>query len=83
MGPNSTVVTGRVADTTPNSAISPMNATAGGLTAQVLFDGLAPGMVGVYAVTLQLASNITANLATQLTIAQDVFVSNITTIPVK
>ena len=83
VGPNSTVVTGRVADTTPNSAISPMNATAGGLTAQVLFDGLAPGMVGVYAVTLQLASNITANLATQLTIAQDVFVSNITTIPVK
>jgi uncharacterized protein (TIGR03437 family) len=67
------------AENTPNS---PIDSIAGGKTANVLFAGLAPGTVGLYEVTLQLNSDIPTNPRTQLTIAQDVFVSNIVTFPV-
>jgi hypothetical protein len=43
---------------------------------------LAPGMVGVYELTLQLNSDLPTNLQTQLTIAQDIYVSNIVTVAI-
>ncbi|MGH9612972.1 MAG: hypothetical protein ACRD4P_07830, partial [Bryobacteraceae bacterium] len=75
--------TGQVIGNTPNSANVSIDALAGGVTANVLFDGLVPDMVGIHAVWLQLGSTLPTNNLTQLTIAQDVFVSNIVTIPVK
>jgi uncharacterized protein (TIGR03437 family) len=64
---------------TPNA---PLDSIAGGKTANVLFAGLAPGTVGLYEVILQLNSDIPTNPQTQLTIAQDIFISNIVTFPV-
>src|SRR5205823_1981706 len=65
---------------TPNSPVD--NAQVGGKTANVLFAGLKPGMIGVYEVQMQLDPGLTTNLQTQMFIAQDVFTSNIVTIPV-
>src|SRR5208337_1655066 len=58
------------------------NAQVGGTTANVLFAGLQPGMLGVYVVQLQLNDNLPTNPQTQLWIAQNVFTSNIVTIPI-
>ncbi len=70
-------------DGPPNSAAAPVdNAQVGASTANVLNSGLQPGLVGVYAVQLQLDQSLTTNALTQMYIAQDVFTSNITTIPV-
>ena len=63
----------------PNTFV---DAIAGGKTANVLSAGLVPGMVGVYELILQLNSDIPTNPQTQLTIAQDIYVSNIVTFPV-
>jgi uncharacterized protein (TIGR03437 family) len=66
-----------------NSTTSPVDdALVGGKTANVLFAGLKPGMIGVYEVQLQLAPDLPTNPLTQVFIAQDVFTSNIVTIPV-
>ncbi|HLJ50232.1 MAG TPA: hypothetical protein VKU01_29665 [Bryobacteraceae bacterium] len=65
---------------TPNSPVA--DAEIGGLTATVLFSGLKYGTVGVYEVWLQIDSTVPTNPQTQLFIAQDVFTSNIVTIPV-
>lgn len=59
-----------------------VSSLAGGKTANVLYSGLAPGLVGIYEVHLELNSDIPSNPATQVTIAQDVYVSNIVTFPV-
>jgi hypothetical protein len=69
--------TGPVTD--PRAFVSSL---AGGKTANVLLASLQPGGVGVYEVHLELNSDIPTNPFTQLTIAQDVYVSNIITIPV-
>ena len=59
------------------------NAQVGGTTANVLSAGLAPGLMpGIYAVQLQISSSLPTNPVTQLYIAQNVFTSNIVTIPV-
>ncbi len=58
------------------------NAQVGGTTANVLFAGLVPGLMGVYQVQLQLLDSLPTNLFTQLWIAQNVFTSNIVTIPI-
>jgi len=58
------------------------NAQVGGTTANVLFAGLLPGFLGVYEVQLQLLDTLPTNLFTQMYIAQNVFTSNIVTIPV-
>jgi len=63
----------------PNSSVSSL---AGGSTATVLSAGLMVGAVGIYQVFLELASNLTTNPITQLTIAQDIYSSNIIAIPV-
>jgi hypothetical protein len=64
---------------TPNS---PVDAIAGGKTANVLSAGLKEGTVGIYELQLQLNSDLPSNPLTQLTIAQETFISNIVTFPV-
>jgi plastocyanin len=54
----------------------------GGTTANVVSAGLLPGAVGVYYVQFQLNSGLASNTATQMTIAQQAFVSNVVTFPV-
>jgi len=66
-----------------NVPVTPVdNAQVGGTTAEVLFAGLLPGFLGVYQVQLQLLDSLPTNLLTQMYIAQNVFTSNIVTIPV-
>jgi len=63
----------------PNSFVSSL---AGGSTANVISAGLAVGQVGVYKVVLELNSGLTYNPLGQLTISQDIYTSNIVTIPI-
>jgi uncharacterized protein (TIGR03437 family) len=59
------------------------NAQVGGTTANVLNAGLAVNnLPGVYSVQLQISNALPTNPVTQLYIAQNVFTSNIVTIPV-
>jgi uncharacterized protein (TIGR03437 family) len=59
------------------------NAQIGGTTANVISAGLAVGqMPGVYQVVLQTQNSLPTNPITQLYIAQNVFTSNIVTVPV-
>jgi len=59
------------------------NAQVGGTTANVLSAGLAIGMMpGIYEVVLQIDNSLPTNPQTQMYIAQNVFTSNIVTIPV-
>jgi len=64
--------------TAPASA---MNAIAGGSTADVLQCTLQPGSVGIFAVLLHLNSGLSTNQYSALTIAQDIYVSNVVTFP--
>ena len=59
-----------------------VSSLAGGKTANVLSAGMKRGSVGVFEVVLELNFDIPTDPKTQLTIAQDVFVSNIVTFPV-
>jgi len=59
-----------------------VSSLAGGSTANVISANLAPGMVGVYEVRLSLGLGTPASPLTQLTISQDIYTSNIVTIPV-
>ena len=65
-----------------NAPNSPVDAIAGGKTANVLFSGMKPGRVGIYELKLLLNPDLPTNPQTQLTIAQDVYISNIVTFPV-
>jgi uncharacterized protein (TIGR03437 family) len=59
------------------------NAQIGGTTANVISAGLAVGALpGVYQVVLQTQNTLPTNYETQLYIAQNVFTSNIVTVPV-
>jgi uncharacterized protein (TIGR03437 family) len=64
----------------PNEFVSSL---AGGKTANVLYSGLKPGTVGIYEVHLELNSDMPTNPQTQVTIAQDIYVSNIVTFPLR
>jgi uncharacterized protein (TIGR03437 family) len=63
----------------PNSFVSSL---AGGRTANVISAAAQPGTIGLYKVVLELNPDLPTNPKTQLTIAQDIYVSNIVTIPV-
>ncbi len=65
-----------------NEPIEFVSSMAGTKTANVLYAGLKPGTIGIYEVQLELNSDIPTNPTTQLTIAQDVYVSNIVSFPV-
>ena len=60
-----------------------MSSLAGGKTANVIQATPAPGMVGVWILQLELNSDLPTNPLTQLTIAQNIYVSNIVTFPLK
>ena len=59
-----------------------MNSIAGGKTADVIQASILPGSVGVYKVLLHLNPDLPTDPLSQLTIAQDVYVSNIVTLPI-
>ncbi len=63
----------------PNEFVSSL---AGGKTANVLFAGLRTGVVGIYEIHLELNSDLPTEDFVELTIAQDVYVSNAITFPV-
>jgi hypothetical protein len=65
-----------------NTVNSPVDSIAGGKTANVLYAGAKEGTVGMYELRLQLNPDIPSNPQTQLTIAQQTFVSNIVTFAV-
>ena len=71
-------------DSTTDAPLTPVDSVlAGGQTANVLFTGYEPGLVGVFRVQFQLSTSVTTNSQTQLTIAQGFYVSNVVTFPVK
>ncbi|HTB15182.1 MAG TPA: hypothetical protein VK752_26605 [Bryobacteraceae bacterium] len=63
----------------PNQSVSSI---IGGSTGNVLFAGLQVGAIGIYQVVLQLSSGLPTNPLTSMTIAQNIYTSNIVTIPV-
>jgi uncharacterized protein (TIGR03437 family) len=65
-----------------NTPVAFVSSLAGGKTANVLYSGLKEGAIGIYEVHLELNSDLPTNPQTQLTIAQDVYVSNIIAFPV-
>lgn len=62
--------------------VSSVNSIAGGKTADVISATLLPGAVGNFQVLLHLNPDVASDPFTQLTIAQDLFVSNVITLPV-
>jgi uncharacterized protein (TIGR03437 family) len=55
----------------------------GGKAANILSVSLVPGLAGVYYVQFQLSTAVTTDANTQITIAQQAFVSNVVTFPVQ
>ncbi len=76
--PYSGVFPNKVADFSNNF----VSGAFGGATAQILNAALLPGTVGVYEIDLLLGSSLTANSYTTGTVAQELNVTNIVTIPV-
>ena len=66
----------------PNTALNFVSATMGGSTGQIVSAGIPTGSYGKYDVQMIVPSNLSANSATQVYIAQNAFVSNIVTLPV-
>jgi hypothetical protein len=77
-----TEFTGQRYDGPITDPIEFVSSLAGGKTANVLLATMQTGQVGIYEVHLELNSGLNTDPLTQLTIAQDVYVSNIVTIPV-
>lgn len=65
-----------------NNTSDPVSALAGGSSANVISAGLAVGMIGIYQVVLELDNGLSTDPYAQLTISQDIYTSNIVTIPV-
>jgi uncharacterized protein (TIGR03437 family) len=64
----------------PGPPVTPVDSIlAGGSTANILFTNYYPGALGTFQVTFQLSSSLTTDPLTQLTIAQQSFVSNLVT----
>jgi uncharacterized protein (TIGR03437 family) len=59
-----------------------VDSLAGNKTANVLFSGAIQGTVGLYEVDLELNTSLATNPATQLTISQDIYTSNVVTFAV-
>jgi hypothetical protein len=66
----------------PNTANTFVSSLAGTKTANVISAGLAPGGIGLYQVILELNPDVPPNTTSQLTISQDIYTSNIVTIPI-
>lgn len=81
--PNSGYAAGRRYDGPVAQPLSFVSSLAGGKTANVVTATPLPGGVGIWEVELQLDSALTTDENTDLTIAQDVYVSNVVRIPVQ
>ncbi|HCC57711.1 MAG TPA: hypothetical protein DEQ47_10705, partial [Solibacterales bacterium] len=55
---------------------------AGGSAANIISASLVPGLVGVWKVSFQLSASLPTDPQTQLSIAQQLYVSNVVTFPV-
>ncbi len=75
------IPTGQIAG--PNNVDQPVtpidSILAGGSTANILFTDYVPGQLGTFKVTFQINESLAADPLTQLTIAQQSFVSNVVT----
>ncbi|HML17925.1 MAG TPA: hypothetical protein VK419_12920 [Bryobacteraceae bacterium] len=65
-----------------NDPVSSVSSLCGGDTATVISGGMQVGAIGIYQVYLQLDSSLASNPVTQCTISQDIYTSNIVTVPV-
>lgn len=65
-----------------NTPVQFVSSLVGGRTANVIRAGAMPGRIGIYEVQLELNSDLPTNPQTQMTIAQDIYTSNIVLIPV-
>jgi hypothetical protein len=65
-----------------NEPVTFVSSLAGGSTANVVGAGLKQGAVGIYEVLLELGTGVTPNPNAQVTISQDIYTSNIVTIPI-
>jgi hypothetical protein len=78
------IKTGRVYDGPEFNEVNEfVSSLAGAKTANVLLSALKPGLIGVYEVHLELNSDLPTNPFTQVTIAQDIYVSNVVTFPLR
>jgi uncharacterized protein (TIGR03437 family) len=66
----------------PNNANTFVSSLAGGKTANVIYAGIPPGGIGSYQIVLELNPDVPPNTEAQLTISQDIYTSNIVTIPI-
>jgi len=66
----------------PNDPVTFVSSLADTKTANVISAGLAPGGIGLYQVVLELNPDLQPNTTAQLTISQDIYTSNIVTIPI-
>jgi uncharacterized protein (TIGR03437 family) len=65
-----------------NSAREFVSSQIGGSTANVIQAGLKPGVIGLYEVLLEINSGVPSNPRAQVTISQNIYTSNIVTIPI-
>ena len=65
---NPLVADGQAAPGNPAIATGTTSVTIGGVAAQVLFSGLAPGLVGLWQINAVLPADLPTNLATNLTV---------------
>ena len=81
--PNPHYATGRRYDGPVAQPAAFLSSLAGGKTANVIEATPLVGSVGVWVIQLQLNSSLTTDKDTQLTIAQDIYVSNVVRFPVR
>jgi uncharacterized protein (TIGR03437 family) len=66
-----------------NPPVTPVDSIqVAGTAANIVSAFLVPGMIGIYAVEFQLSNTQAADTATQMTIAQQTFISNVVTFAV-
>jgi uncharacterized protein (TIGR03437 family) len=65
-----------------NDAAASTSSLAGAKTANVISASAVRGTIGLYKVVLELNSGLPTDSVTQMTIAQDIYVSNTVSIPV-
>jgi len=65
-----------------NSPLDTISGLAQGISITVISAGLEVGGIGVYKLVMELSNELQTNPLTQITVAQDVFTSNVVTIPV-
>ncbi len=65
-----------------NNPLDTISGLTQGVSVTVISAGLQVGGIGVYKLVIELSNELVTNPLTQLTVAQDVFTSNVVTIPV-